>query len=145
MEGWHSLFSGNAESARDLASKLEDEGIRSFVDDRQGPIVTRSGSRSSHSVVLVPLDEIPHAEDIAKQWELQNRGDAAALSRRLARIFGFSLIPPLTWALAYLFVPQLVPTPSLGWILGIWALSFIGIAQIEHRRHLHEHIKMPAA
>jgi hypothetical protein len=61
VRDWQLLFSGNKASAQDLASELKAEGLRCFVNDRQGHIVTHSGSRAAFSVVLVPHSEVERA------------------------------------------------------------------------------------
>jgi hypothetical protein len=144
VNDWKSIFSGNAESARDLVSELEIQGIRSFVDDKRGPVVTPAGSRANYSVVLVPPDEAQRASAVARDWGAQNRYQADSLARRLATVFKFSVIPPAVWVLAYLVLPGFTPTPSLGWLVAIWGASFVIIAQIENRRHHSERIRMPA-
>ena len=53
VRGWQPIFSGVKESAQALASKLEAKGLHSFIEDRQGPIMSTSGARASYSVVRV--------------------------------------------------------------------------------------------
>ena len=145
MQDWHPIFSGNATSARELASELEARGLRSFVDDREGPIVTGSGGREEYSVILVPPEESGRAGEIAQQWESRNRQDAHGLASRLTRIFAASFVGPAAWVLGHLLFSQVLPAPSLGWLAGVWLVSLVLVAQVENRRRNREHITMPAA
>ena len=138
MQDWHSLFTGNAASARDLASELEAHGLRSFVDDRQGPIVTPGGSTANYSVVLVPPEEAERAQEFARQWQAQNKEDTRLLTGRLAKVLVASFVAPAVWLVAYVLLPEALPSPTPGRLLGALLVSFIVFAQLENRRHVRE-------
>jgi hypothetical protein len=144
VQDWPSVFSGSAESARDLASELEARGLRSFVDDRQGPVVSPHGGRASFSVVLVSPEDAERALLVAREWHSQNRQDAHQLTGRLARVLGASLVLPAAWGLGHLLAPQLLPAPEFHWLVGIWLVSLLAVAQIENRRHTRERITTSA-
>jgi hypothetical protein len=144
VQDWSSIFQGDATAARDLASELDAQGLRSFVDDRQGPVVSRAGSRANYSTVLVPPEEAERAGEIAQQWESTNRRDADLLTSRLVRVVGISLIAPIAWLIGAFLAPQLVPEPKLMWLGGIWLATLVVVAQVENRRHRREHIRSPA-
>lgn len=144
MEDWPSLFSGSAESARDLARELEARGLRSFIDDKEGPIVSPHGGRANYSVVRIPPEDAERAQAVAQGWHSRNRQNAHILVRRLARVLVASLISPAAWGLGHLLVPQFLPEPSFLWVAVVWFVSLVVVAQIENRRHNREHIRMPA-
>ena len=134
MQDWCELFVGNDLAARDLAETLERRGVRAFVDDRVGPIVSRTNDRSRFSVVLVPPERSERAQGILREWEDTNRRDVHALTGRLLRILTFSFVPPLLWVLGRWVDPAEVPELNEGWLLGLWLVSLVVIAQVEHRR-----------
>jgi hypothetical protein len=144
VQDWSSIFEGHATAARDLASELEAQGLRSFVEDRQGPVVSRAGSRANYSVVLVPPEEAERAAQIAQRWESSNRRDTNLLANRLMRVVGISLIAPIAWLIGAFVAPQVVPEPKLAWLGGMWLVALVVVAQIENRRHQREHIRSPA-
>jgi hypothetical protein len=118
--------------------------LRSFVEDRQGPVVSRAGSRANYSVVLVPPEEAERAAQIAQRWESSNRRDTNLLANRLMRVVGISLIAPIAWLIGAFVAPQVVPEPKLAWLGGMWLVALVVVAQIENRRHQREHIRSPA-
>jgi hypothetical protein len=145
MHGWHQVFTGLPESSRDLAKVLEANGIRCFVDDREGPIVTPRGGRSLVSVVLVPPEDGEHATELTRRWESQNQADTRYLTGRLKGVALLSLLPPIVWLLFNVLVPGALPEPDIGRLAGVWLASFVVLAQVENRRHRRERTSMPAA
>jgi hypothetical protein len=135
VRDWHSIFEGNAPSARALTSILESKGLHPFIDDRQGPIISGTRGRVPYSVVLVSPDEAERAGSILRHWEVSNVLEARSLTHRLARIFGLSLIPELIWLFGYLIAPRFFPQLNLGGLLGLSLVSLIAIAQKEQRHH----------
>ena len=144
VHDWTSIFRGSASAARDLASELECQGVRSFVSDRHGPDISRGGDHATYSRVLVPPEEEERAREAVARWESSNRRDSNLLVNRLARVLGISLVAPIAWGTAYLLAPKIIPEPSLPALFAIWLASLIAVAQIEHRRYRRERIRLPA-
>jgi hypothetical protein len=145
VQDWPSVFTGAASAARDLADALEAQGLRPFVADREGPVVTSSGGRTTYSVVLVPPDEAERAAGVARDWEAQNVADARSLTGRLGRVVVSSLLVPAAWLLCHFAAPGLVPRPEVVWLVVVWFVSFIVIGQVESRRYDRERVGTPAA
>ena len=132
MLDWQLLFSGTADSARDLARQLDGHDVRSFVEDLEGPIFTHGGSREQRSVVLVPPEEMERAEAVANRWRAQNERDVSRLSAQIRRVFVLGSLPPAAWMLTSAALGRSLES-ELGWLAGAWLLSLIIAAQLEHR------------
>lgn len=142
MDDWRSIFRGTRESAELLAGELEKAGLRSFIDSRPGPYVTKSGTRAMTIGVLVPPQEFDAAQEVARQWRSHQAQSVSTLSQRIARIFGLSLLPPALWYLTSALFQ--VHHPSLAHLLITWIVSLVVLARVEHRRHRNERVELPA-
>ena len=138
MQNWRPIFSGTPEAARDLAKALESRGVRSFVDDREGPVATPSGARSGFSAVRVPPDEFDAARGVASDWSTANAHDADTLWRRFLRILALALLAPALWGIAEWLAPDRVPAPSIGGVFVVWLVAVVAVAQFEDQRHQRE-------
>ena len=132
MLDWRLLFSGTAESARDLARELNRHGVRSFVEDRKGAMDARAGIKEQRSVVLVPPGEMDRADAVAQEWHAQNQRDVSRLSAQLRRVLLLGSLPPAAWILTSWALGRSVESER-GWLAGAWAVSLIWAAQMEHR------------
>ncbi len=132
MLDWQLLFSGTAESARELARELDRHDVRSFVEDLEGPVVTHGGGRERHSVVVVPPEEMQCAESVANRWRAQNVRNVYRLSAQIRRVFVLGSLPPAAWILTSAALGRSSES-ELGWLVGAWLLSLIVAAQMEHR------------
>lgn len=145
VNDWIAVFSGAGAAARDLAVVLETQGLRCFVDDREGPIVDGAGLRASFSVVLVPPEESERALAVQQNWEAQNKLDVQNVIGRIRRVIGLSLVPPLAWVFGHALMPNALPQPKPAWLAGLWFLFLALVGQLENRRYQREHVRMPTA
>ncbi len=137
------VFSGTAESARDLAAHLEAKGVRSLVHDQQGPVSSPRDGRSFFSVVQVPSNDVESATQAVRKWELQNRDDSHQLANRIVKVVASTFVVPALWLIAYLVAPDSMPDRSIAWLCAVWAVVFVVFAQIENQRNSQERITLP--
>lgn len=133
MLDWKPIFTGSPESARDLAEALARHGLRSFVEDRRGAVLSSSGVREpADSMLLVPPEEFEAATAVAHRWNTRNEREVSRLSRRMGRILLLASAPPAAW-LATSWVLGRSVEGHLGWLASAWLLSLVVAARLEHR------------
>ncbi|MCH7869842.1 MAG: hypothetical protein IH881_19270 [Myxococcales bacterium] len=144
MDDWGIIYSGSAESAESLAEQIADAKLLVHKRVERGPIVDRSGGRTYVTHVSVPPECEAKAVVILDSWRRRGATRAAVTLRRLFTVLLLSFIPPSLWlGTGWLGIAG-TAFPKLNLVFGLWMISLVVVAQIEHRRYTRERIYLAA-
>jgi hypothetical protein len=141
MDDWVRVFSGNRLAAHGLAEALDRAGVRVFEQHELG-VAADVHARPAVTHVLVPPEERERAERIATHWQTHHAGRVEHLTGRLLRVLALSLIAPALWWSGAQAFPDRAPAPDAKGLGVVWLLGFVGVAQLESRRHRRERIDL---
>lgn len=137
------LFRGNPEAAKALADRLDLRRIEYVIEDHYQAEGRHRSVGISHTDVHVAAADEPAAVAARTEWLSSSEAHAAGLSRRIVTLACLSTIPAIAWLALSFAGTASIPEPDFEGFAVLTGVSFVVLAQLEHRRRTSERIELP--
>jgi hypothetical protein len=143
MEDAALLYRGDSEVASTLADRLDARGIEYIIEHHYEAERHYPSDVVSYATIYVSAADETAAISERSAWLARSRVRARSLSQRLFVLATWSFVPAVLWLAASVIRPGSVPEPLFVRLAVVTGVSFVVLAQIEHRLRSAERAESP--